>query len=402
MIALILAQTIAITGATVHPVSGPQLDDATVVLRDGVIAAVGRDVVVPPGARVIDARGKVVTPGLFNAGTQLGLTEISAVASNNEGRLAGNDVSASFHVAAGINPASQLIPVTRIEGVTTALTAPSGGLIAGQAVVIDLAGATVSEMLAAPVAVMVADIAAKQAGGGSRAGVVARLRQVLDDAREYQRRRGDYQRAQMQALAAPAADLAALQPVLAGTLPLAVEADRKSDIEAALRLAADYRLRIIVAGGAEAWMLADSLAAANVPVVLSPLRNIPSYGALGARYANAALLHRAGVRVAFTVAGDGSHNSRLIKQEAGNAVSYGLPWDAALRAVTLTPAEIYGLGARYGSLEPGKVANVVVWSGDPFEFSTAAEHVFVRGQEIPRTSRQTELLERYRSLPPRY
>ncbi len=402
MIALLLAQTIAITGATVHPVSGPTLENATVVIRDGMIAAVGRDVRVPAGARVIDARGKVVTPGLFNGGTQLGLTEISAVASNNEGSLSGNDVAASFHVAAGINPASQLIPVTRVEGVTTVLTAPSGGLIAGQAVVIDLAGATVGEMLAAPVALMVANIAAKQAGGGSRAGVAARLRQVLDDAREYQRRRGDYQRAQMQPLAAPAADLAALQPVLAGTLPLAIDADRKSDIQAALRLGADYGLRLVIAGGAEAWMVADELAAAKVPVVLSPLTNIPSYRAPGARYGNAALLHRAGVRVAFTVGGDGSHNSRLLKQEAGNAVSYGLPWDAALRAVTLTPAELYGLGDRYGSLDPGKVANVVVWSGDPFEFATAVEHVFIRGREIPLTSRQTELLERYRSLPPKY
>jgi imidazolonepropionase-like amidohydrolase len=149
-------------------------------------------------------------------------------------------------------------------------------------------------------------------------------------------------------------------------------------------------------------MLADRLAAAGVPVVVAPLTNIPSYDALGARYANAALLARAGVRIAFTVAGDGSHNSRLVRQEAGNAVSYGLPWDEALRAVTLTPAEIYGLGSRYGSLEAGKVANVVVWSGDPFEFTTRVEAVLIRGQEISLTSRQTELRERYRKLPPDY
>lgn len=402
MIAIILAQTIAITGGTVHPVSGAKMENATVLIRDGVIAAVGVDVTVPAGARRIDASGKVVTPGLFNAGTQLGLTEISAVSSNNEGRLSGNDVAASFNVAAGINPASQLIPVSRVAGITTALTAPAGGLIAGQAVVIDLAGETVPAMVVASNAAMVADLAARDAGGGTRAGVIARLRRVLDDARDFPDRRGDYRRGQTQPLAAPAADLEALQPVVAGTLPLLIHADRRSDILAALQLAADHRLRLIIAGGAEAWQVADQLAAARVPVVLTPTTNIPTYEALGARYGNAARLARAGVRIAFRVGEDASHNSRLLTQEAGNAVSYGLSWDDALRAVTLTPAELFGLSARYGSLEPGKVANIVVWSGDPFEFSTRVEAVLIRGHEIPLTSRQTELLERYRTLPPAY
>lgn len=402
MIALLLAQTIAITGGTVYPVSGPKIDNATVLIRDGVITAVGANIPVPAGATRIDASGKWVTPGLFNAYTQLGLTEISQVQSTNEFRQSVNEVAAAFNVAAGINPASQLIPVQRVDGITTVLTAPSGGLIAGQAVVIDLSGATVTEMLAGPRAAMVGGIAAKGAGGGSRAGVVARWRQVLNDARDFPRRRADFERGQSRDLAAPAADLEALQPVLAGTLPLLLNADRRSDIVAALDLAAEYRLKIIIGGGAEAWMVADRLAAARVPVVLAPLANIPGYDGLGARYDNAARLQRAGVRVAFTTAGDGSHNARLVKQDAGNAVSYGLPWDEALRAVTLTPAEIFGLGERYGALKPGAVANVVVWSGDPFEFSTAVEHVFIRGTEIPLVSRQTELLDRYRTLPPKY
>lgn len=402
MIALLLAQTIALTGGTVYPVSGPRIARATVLLRDGVIVAVGTDVAVPPGAVQVDATGKWVTPGLFNAGTQLGLTEISAVQATNEGRLSDNEVSASFNVAAGINPASQLIPVQRIAGITTALTAPEGGLISGQAVVIDLAGQTTAEMLANPQAAMLVNLAATDAAGGSRAGVAARLRRILDDARQLPRRRPDVDRGLTRPLAAPLADLEALQPVLAGSLPLLVRCDRRSDIVAALALAAEYKLRLIIAGGAEAWMVADRLAAAQVPVVLAPLTNIPSYDGLGARYDNAARLVRAGVRVAFYTAEFATLNARVVKQEAGNAVSYGLPWDAALRAVTLTPAEIYGLAAKYGSLEPGKVANVVVWSGDPFEFSTAVEHVFIRGQEIPLVSRQTELLNRYRTLPPKY
>jgi imidazolonepropionase-like amidohydrolase len=400
--AFLLAQTIAITGGTVYPVSGPKVENATVLIRDGVIVAVGANVTVPAGATRIDAAGKWVTPGLFNAATQLGLTEISAVQTTNDGRLSGNDVAASFNVGTALNPASQLIPVTRVAGVTTVLSAPSGGLISGQAVVIDLAGQRPTDMLAGPRAAMVFSMSARDAGGGSRAGVVARLRRVLDDARVYANRRADYDRAAIQPLSASAADLAALQPVLAGTLPVVAIADHRADIEAALRLAADYRLKLVIGGGAEAWMVADRLAAAKIPVILAPLTNIPSYDALGARYGNAARLAQAGVKIAFTVSDDGSHNARNVKQEAGNAVSYGLAWDAALRAVTLAPAEIFGVATKYGSLQPGRVANVVVWSGDPFEFSTAVEHVFIRGQEIALTSRQTELLDRYKTLPPKY
>ena len=402
MIAFLLAQTIAITGGTVYPVSGPKIENGTVVIRDGAIVAVGANVPVPAGATVVDATGKWVTPGFFNAGSQLGLTEISAVQATNDGTLGGNEVAASFNVATSINPASQLIAVTRAAGITTTLSAPDGGLIAGQAVVIDLAGATAADMLAGPRAAMVASLTARGAGGNSRGGVVARLRRVLDDAREYQLRRGDYNQARMQPLGAAAADLAALQPVLAGTLPLVILADNHTDIEAALKLATDYRLKIIIAGGAEGWMVAEKLAAAKVPVIVAPLTNIPSYESLGARYGNAGKLAAAGVRVAFTVSNDGTHNARNLKQEAGNAVSYGMTWDQALRAVTLTPAEIFGLGTRYGSLQAGRVANVVVWSGDPFELSTGVEHVFIRGKEMQLTSRQSELLERYKTLPPKY
>jgi imidazolonepropionase-like amidohydrolase len=402
MIAYVLAQTIAITGATVYPVSGPKVENATVLIRDGRIAAVGTNVTVPGDATRIDAAGKWVTPGLFNGGSQLGLTEIGAVPGTREGGLSGNQVAASFNVAEGINPASQHIPVARLLGITNALTAPGGNLISGQAVVIDLTGETVPDMVVRSPAAMVANMneGAKDEGGGSRAGVVARLRRVFDDALEYSRRKTEYTRAQMQELAAPAADLEALLPVLRGQLLLVVRANRRSDIESALRLARDYRLRTAIAEGAEAWTVASQLARANVPVLLVPLTNIPTYDALGPRYENAAQLAQAGVKVAI-IAGD-DFTSPNLKQQAGNAVSYGMSWDQALRAVTLTPAEVYGVADRYGSLEVGKVANVVVWSGDPFEFSTAVEHVFIRGREVPLTSRQTELLERYRTLPPRY
>ncbi len=204
----------------------------------------------------------------------------------------------------------------------------------------------------------------------------------------------------MQALSAAAADLAALLPVLRGDQPLIAVANRRSDIATALRLAREYKLKLILAGAAEGWQIADEIARASVPVLVQPLDNIPSYDALGIRYENAAFLARAGVKVALLETD--THNSRNLRQQAGNAVSYGMTWEQALRAVTLSPAEIFGVADRYGSLEPGKVANVVVWSGDPFEFTTGVEHVFIRGREIPLKSRQTELFERYKKLPPTY
>lgn len=402
MIAFLLAQTIAITGGTVYPVSGPKIDNATVLIQNGRIAAVGANVTIPAGATRIDARGKWITPGLFDGAGQIGLTEIGAVQNDNEGTQRGSDVTAAFNVAEGINPASNLIAVTRIEGITTTLAAPGGGLILGQAVVIDLDGATIGDMVVKTPAAMVIDLSegSKDAGGGSRAGVAARLRRVFNDALEYSRRKADYTRAQMQELAAPAADLEALLPVLRGTLPVVIYANRRSDIQTALRIGREYHLKLILAGVAEGWEIASEIATAGVPVLVHPLENIPSFDALGVRYGNAAQLARAGVKVALLETD--THNSRNLRQEAGNAVSYGMPWDQALRAVTLTPAEVLGVADRYGSLEAGKVANVVVWSGDPFEFSTAVEHVYIRGREIPLESRQTQLLDRYRTLPPKY
>lgn len=400
MITCLIAQTVAIVGGTVYPVAGPKLANATVLIRDGKIAAVGTNVAVAPDAMRINAAGRWVTPGLIDAAGQMGLVEISAVEGTREATLKSDSVAAAFDVVDGINPASTLIPVTRVEGITTTLAMPFGNLISGQAALLDLDGTTVGEMLVKAPAGMVAylDEEVKGEAGGSRAGVTERLRRVFNDALEYSRRKADYARAQMAPLAAPAADLAALLPVLQGELPLIAVANRRSDIEAALKLARDYKLKLIVFGGAEAWLIPAELARAGVPVLVEPLDNIPTYDALSIRYGNAGLLAKAGVRVGLVDLD--THNSRDLRQQAGNAVSYGMTWEQALRAVTLAPAEIFGVADRYGSLEPGKVANVVVWSGDPFEFSTAIEHVFIRGREIALRSRQTELFERYKKLPP--
>jgi imidazolonepropionase-like amidohydrolase len=395
------AQTIAIVGGRVLPVSGPPIESGTVLIRDGVIAAVGADVTVPANARRIDARGRTVAPGLIHAASQVGLVEVPLWTNTRETQVE-SVVAASFNVAEGLNPASTLIPVTRIEGVTTAILRPGGPFVAGQSVLADLDGATIEQMIVLnPAALHVRlDEESRAAGGGARAATAARLRRLLADAREYGRRRGEYERRQMRELSAPVAELEALQPVLAGRLPLVVTAHRVFDIRNALRLAREFNLRLILEGASEGWQIADEIARAGVPVLVVPLSNLPMFNTLGARYENAALLAAAGVRLAI-VSDDASHNARLIRQEAGNAVRFGLPWDAALRAVTLGPAEVFGVADRYGSLQPGRVANVVVWSGDPFEFSTAVEHVFIRGREVPLSSRQTELRERYRNLPSR-
>jgi len=401
----VAAQTVAITGATVHPVSSAPIENATVLVRDGRIVAVGSDIEIPAGAERLDARGTVVTPGLIDTGSTLGLTEIGAVGDTRDYALAAEDpIRAAFDVLDGINPNSSLIPVNRLLGVTTALTSPSGGLIAGRAAMIDLAGASVGEMVVRARAAMMASFDADY-GGGARGGVSLRLREVLDDSRFWRDNRAAFDRGASRTLAASRLDFEALQPVLAGDMPFVVTVDRASDIEAVLRIAADYDLDLVVRGGAEAWMVAGALAAADVPVILRPLTNAPSsFARLGARFDNAALLRAAGVSVILT--SFETHRAGDLAWQAGNAVRAGLAWADALRSVTLTPATVFGVGEDYGSLEPGKVANLVVWSGDPFELSSRPTHVMIRGQFMPDTSRQRELFERYRELdadtPPAY
>ncbi|MGH7459237.1 MAG: amidohydrolase family protein [Longimicrobiaceae bacterium] len=391
------AQAVAITGGTVHTVSGPPIEGGTVVIQDGRVTAVGRGVSVPAGARRVDASGMVVTPGLFESFTHLGLVEVGAVDNTRDYAVQDDDhVTAAFNVADGLNPNSVVIPVTRVAGVTTAVAAPSGGLIAGQGVVIDLAGGSPAGLIASSPVAMFARLGAgaQRAGGGARAGATLRLREVLEDARVYGRMRDAFQRGATRDFSAGRLDLEALQPVLSGELPLVVEAHRASDIRTALAIASEYDLRLVLAGGTEAWMVAGELASAGVPVIVRVLQNLPSnFERVGARYDNAALLRAAGVPVVISTFD--THNARNLTQEAGNAVAYGLPWEEALRAVTLYPARVWGMEDTHGSLEPGKVANVVVWSGDPLELLTTVEHVFIRGREVPLTSRQTELRDRY-------
>lgn len=401
-------RVIAIVGGTVHTL-GPAgtIEGATVLIAGGRIETVGAEVAIPAGAERIDAAGKVVTPGLLDSISGIGAVEISAERTTRDAATELPRLGAAFSVADAINPRSTLIPVNRVEGLTRALVAPRAttGPIAGRAAAIHLGGG--DDPVTDPAAALVVALGAEGAAlaGGSRAAALALVAEALEDARDYAEHRADFERAGRRPYAPSRLDLEALQPVVAGEMPLAARVDRASDLLAALRLASEQRVKLVVVGGAEAWLVAPALAAAGVPVVLDPLSNLPaSFEELAATLENAARLDAAGVLVAFS-SGE-SHNARNLRQAAGNAVAHGLPWEAGLAATTRVPAAIWGLGASYGTLEPGKDADVVIWDGDPLEVTSYPERVFVRGREVPRTSRQLLLRDRYLDLgaplPPAY
>ena len=401
------AQTIAITGAKIYPVSSAPITNGTVLIRDGKIVSVGANVTIPADARRIDAAGKWVTPGLINAGTQLGLVEIGQVADTRNNAARGHDnISASFTVWEGLNTQSVLIAPARREGVTNVVIVPGGqNLVSGQAAFLSLVEGMPTDMVIRTPVAMVAQISSNEgAGTTARGELLNRLRELIEDTKAYMRNRAAYERAETREYAASRLDLQAMIPVVEGRLPLLIGADKATDIDAALRLARENNLKIIIGGGSEAWMVAEKLAAARVPVLTGAMNNIPgSFATLGMSQENAGVLRRAGVQVVITGNGPGDEetfNVRNIKQEAGNAVAYGMSWDDALRAVTLTPAEVFGVADRIGSLQAGRDANVVIWSGDPFEFTSVPEHVFVRGREYLQLDRQQMLTERYKNLPP--
>jgi imidazolonepropionase-like amidohydrolase len=357
-------------------------------------------VAIPAGARVIDGAGKTVTPGLIDSGVQTGIVEIPVSADGTDDESTTDArVSAAFTVVDAFNGNSTVIPVTRVDGITRVLVTPSatGNVFLGQGAVMDLSGAQAPAAITRAPAVMLAALGETGAGvaGGSRSTAILRLREILEDARDYAlnraafnaRNRRDYSRSRL--------DLEALQPLLKRQVPLAVLANRASDLLAAIRLADEFNLRLVLVGAAEGWMVAGELAQAHVPVVVKPLTDIPSFDSLGATRENPARLSRAGVPLAL--ASFDTQNSRNLRQEAGNAIANGMDRDAALAAVTLGPARIWGVADRLGSLEPGKDGDVVIWSGDPFELTTSAETVFIKGVEMPKDTRQRALLERYRA-----
>ncbi len=400
------AQTTAITGATVHTV-GPEgtLENATIVIENGRIAEVGTGIQVPAGAEVIDASGKIITPGLFSTMGQIGLSEVGAVTGTNDAVQRGDDFSASFDVADAYNRRSVVIPISRIDGITRALIAPRAGrpdeqgnssrVLSGLASVVQL-GDSGDYLTKHGVAVIVnLGETGSAVAAGSRAAAIQELRAALTDALDYRRNKAAYERGDWREYSVSRADLVALVSVVEGNRSMIFTANRASDIETVIKLASEFSLSAIIIGGAEAWMLADELAAANVSVIIDGTANLPgNFDRINARLETGGILAAAGVRVAFG-AGAQTHQARNITQSAGNAVANGMDWDAALEAVTLAPAEMYGVAAEVGSIEPGKSADLIIWGADPLELTSYPEQVFIQGESVPMESRQTLLRDRY-------
>jgi imidazolonepropionase-like amidohydrolase len=394
------AQTHAITnGRVVTNTNSGIIENGTVLVRDGLIVAVGNDVPIPAEATVLDADGGWITPGIFAPLTQLGLIEVALESSTSDVSADLSDYSVALDVSDSFNPAGTHIPSTRLEGVTRAAIYPSTGwnIFGGQGGLINTSGH--SDSLFVSESFVFADLSQSGAGiaGGSRAAAWAYLEAAFNDARAYPGRfSGDHQGDALNRY-----DAAALVPVVRGRIPLVMNLDRAADIRRALRFQADNPpLQLIIQGGAEAWLVADELATANVPVLVDPIRNLPgSFDSIASTLASAARLHSAGVTVAYTTeTADGYFNARLLPQHAGNAVTHGVPWDAAFRAITLTPAEIFGVGDQYGALAAGYVGDVVVWDGDPLEVMSGAVAVYIDGTPSEMTSRQTRLRDRYRNI----
>jgi imidazolonepropionase-like amidohydrolase len=393
------APPIAITHGKVYlPGGRPPIDDGTVVIDRGKIVSVGKDVVAPPGARVIDARGKSVTPGFIDASTGVGVLDIDLEPQTDDRDVPGF-MTPALRMVDGYNPRSIIIPIARAAGITSVVVAPSRGVLGGQSTFADLAGDEESEAIVRPVLAQnsILDESEAQWSAGTRGGMWLMLREALEDARFYGAHKAQYDANGSRSLSLGRTGLEALLPVLKGEQVLVVEAHRASDVEAALRLADELKLKMVLSGASEAWMLADELARRKMSVIINPLENLPArFDRLHSRSDNAAILQRAGVPV--IIATYAAHQSRLLWQHAGNAVRTGMDHDEAIRAVTENPAAAFGLKG-YGRLEAGAVANVVVWSADPLQIGSRAEHVLVHGREQSLETRQSLLLDRYRTLP---
>jgi imidazolonepropionase-like amidohydrolase len=406
-------RSIAIRGARIVTVSGPVIEKGTIVLSGGKIAAVGADASVPAGAEVIDGTGKTVYPGLINGLTTLGLTEISSVPGSVDTTETG-DINPQARAWLAVQPHSELIPIARANGTTAVLTAPLGGLVSGQSALLRLAGSTPEALtVKQPVAMHMVYPTGRPSFSLARLFEEPELKtfeERLKDRRQNQekdlRRLGNLiedARALGQRLTAGAhsdVDLPeeALGAVARGELPVVMRADGEDEIRGAVRFAGEHRLKLIIAGGLEAWRCADLLKEKDVPVLLSvdrlPRREGDRYDAA---YTNPSVLHRAGVR--FAIVSDDAADIRNLPYEAAMARAYGLPAEVALRAITLSPAEIFGVADRMGALAVGKDADVFVATGDIMDTRTQVTNVFVDGVAQSLETRHTRLYREFKGRP---
>ena len=410
----------AITHAKIFTLAGSPIEDGTVVIRDGKIAAVGATVEVPPGAQVIDAKGLQVYPGLFDSVTQIGLSEISAVSATVDSSETGN-YNPDVVAATAVSPSSEHIPVARASGITEVLAAPaSGGLdffggrgiLGGQASAIHLAGWTIDEMLLKKSAAMVLNWPEIETETFDFATFSRKEKPYTEAMQEYDKQVNELtdwlERARHYSQAMEKGSVAkydrdlkleAFAPVLRGELPLLVFADRSRDIRNAIEFCDKQKLKMILAGGSEAYKVKDLLRSKDIPVILRPMLTLPldeddPYDRLLSQPAE---LAAAGIKFAF--ASFDNSFARRLGQNAANAVAHGLAYDEALRAVTIYPAQIFGLGNQIGTVEQGKLANLIVTNGDPLELTTDVKYLFIKGQLTSMENKHHRLYEKYLNRP---
>ena len=409
----------AIKGGKVFTLAGATIENGTVLVRDGKIAAVGAGIAIPADAQVIDASGLEVYPGMFDPITQMGLNEVSAVSATLDVSELG-DYNPELVAATAVNPASAHIAITRANGITEVIAAPgttgfdlqSGGLIAGQASAFNLAGWTMDEMQINRSVAMVINWPSIQTRSFDFATFSIKEKPYADVKREYDKSvnaLGDWMDrarhyAQAKEKGSPALyerdlKLEALVPVVQGRLPVLVVADEARDIRNAVDFCTKQNLRMILGGGAEAWKVKELLKEKKIPVVLAPTNRLPEQidTPYDKPYTEPSELFTAGIPIAFS--SFGTSFSRRLPQYAGTAVAYGLPHDEALKAVMLNAAQIFGLADQLGTLEPGKIANVIVTNGDPLELQTQVRYLFIKGQLTSTDNKHRELYEQYRKRP---
>jgi imidazolonepropionase-like amidohydrolase len=403
--------TVVIRNARIVPVRGEVIANGSLVIADGRIQAIGANVTTPAGAQVIDATGLSVYPGMMDAGTTMGLAEIEQGANATLDQSETGRFNPNAQALWGINPHSAHIGVTRVVGITHVISRPTGGLIGGQAALINLAGFTAPGMAVVPRVAMVMQLPGAGGGGGgfgggggggggggnaaaARTATLDSLKQILDDAEAYGR--AVDAAAQDPALPKPTIDivLAALVPALRGEMPVIFPAESQADIRAAVEFAKERKLKPIILGGRDAWRMVDVLKEHDTPVIFSrtlslPVRDDDPYDV---HYSAAAKLAEAGVRFAIA-SGESDPDVRNLPYVAGMAAAFGLDRDAALRAVTLSPAEIFGVADRLGSLEVGKIANLVVTDGDLLEARTSTRYLFIDGRNVPLATKHSELYD---------
>lgn len=398
----VLAEDFLIKNATIHTASQQGvLSDTDIYVSDGFIMQVAKNIKLKSKHTVIDAKGKHITPGLINASTQLGLVEIGAASSTVDHSTKNKQQGASFNIAPAINFRSTLMPQNRINGLTRAIVQPGGGtsIFQGEGSAIALLSnrqGLISEQVAQYASY---GIAGANIAGGSRASAYAMLDKALDEANYLRHNRNQYKPGFDWRFSQSLQDLDALKIVLERKIPLVISVHRSDDILQMINLAKKHSIRLVIAGASEAWMVANEIARANVPVIIDPILNLPgSFESLAIRLDGAAILNDAGVKLLFTgIDWQSTHNGYLVRQSAGNAVAYGMPAEDAIKAMTINTAEVFGI-ENYGKIAVGMEADIVVWDGEPLELSTNADVVLIKGVDQPMASRATRLRDRYWDL----